>query len=564
MSKKMLSERNAEESNVVEASSNREAFSAFLPDRSELSHSSTPAQQSIEQRRSLESAQLNENSFEAVEIKPELPAQRMALRKEEQSGRGEDDSRPSLECFSPPPPRTLDSPESNTPMPRKLSEQKKVDEEPPAGGEITSPVQPAHCLAPKLKGNFSLPENRKAATGAGRRHAKERTTCPKCGKPFQNFSCLRRHVLSAHLEKPVVGCKICGKEFRYAARCFDKHVRSSHPESNNTDREYFADTKYASLVDHFLSESKKASPVRNLASNRENNGKASLVGKFLSVSKKATIRTSRASNGQNNGKNHPCPSCGREFTLFQSLQRHVLQAHLKKPLRVCSACGLGFSDSGDDTQRFKAHCQESHKNSTLVKLIGQLSLYRQEVKRFLSQKAGTSDYEQHENPSSPTPSLAQGSLLHPPEQEEKLGEDGTEQRNQTANLQLNPAAAEDLARLKKDFLQDEEDVDSSSSLEKSTSQCPRCGKRFKDAKSLRRHILGVHLEKPIVGCKICGKEFKSDGTGFHAHVASKHPGARPARENFTKTKYATLVDGFLSSRRKPGIKNAFVPRAAKR
>ena len=94
------------------------------------------------------------------------------------------------------------------------------------------------------------------------------------------------------------------------------------------------------------------------------------------------------------------------------LLRHVVRAHLKKPLCVCSSCGLGFRDGGCDYRRFKDHRRESHKIQTMSDLSGSCrSTVKKQSASFLLARLGLAAF-QFFDPGIPRTPLKTGSRLN--------------------------------------------------------------------------------------------------------------------------------------------------------
>ncbi|XP_070502446.1 uncharacterized protein [Chironomus tepperi] len=207
------------------------------------------------------------------------------------------------------------------------------------------------------------------------RHFDKKEKCPRCDLMFYTVAEVRSHIKRVHLP-PTVSCSYEGCEKKFATNeMMKKHVKIRHqklkefvcvecgcPFAQYNTMKRHMDTVHRSL--------RVQCPVENcgFSMKRKEKFRQHLIKYHKELdeeAREAAIKSLeyKSEEQQTHVTEFPCTECGKMFTKYHNLKRHVAKGHVKKvyPRRLfyCPLDNCSYKISGK--YRVKIHLQRKHQ-----------------------------------------------------------------------------------------------------------------------------------------------------------------------------------------------------------
>lgn len=185
-----------------------------------------------------------------------------------------------------------------------------------------------------------------------------------CGKAFSKLDSLRRHVNELHKGVRPFACQMCDKN--YGRRDYlDRHVKTHDPD--NQKKKTAANIDWATNTGILVAEDGK-----------QKNGFFSLNEKsfcFLGQEIKRVVKKKRKDIPAEEKK--IClwvlddgTACGKTFTKFDSLKRHVSEAHKGVRPFACTLCGKNYGRRDYLLRHLRSHNEAEVASISTTRIVG--------------------------------------------------------------------------------------------------------------------------------------------------------------------------------------------------
>ncbi|XP_052892874.1 zinc finger protein 729-like [Anopheles moucheti] len=176
-----------------------------------------------------------------------------------------------------------------------------------------------------------------------RSHANdEKFACPYCPHKTRYQKHLNTHIKTDHRKEVSKSCEICGIDF-FSQITYTKHMTSKHGAGEyecETCSKKFSQRKLFNI--HLRRAHRKDRPKR--------------PKKLCVICGARVTYISRHIQSHTQEKKYPCPHCSIEMVDSGNLARHVQSVHLKKSVKSCEICNIGFKYDVS----YKSHMLREH------------------------------------------------------------------------------------------------------------------------------------------------------------------------------------------------------------
>ncbi len=299
-----------------------------------------------------------------------------------------------------------------------------------------------------------------------------------CGKAFSKLDSLRRHVGELHKGQRPYACNLCEKS--YGRRDYlDRHMRTHEKKKRKAEEAAAA----------------AAASAEGGMDWGPNSG-VLMAGDEVPPPEPKVVKKKRKDIPPEEKKIclwilEDGTACGKTFTKFDSLKRHVSESHKSIRPYTCTLCGKNYGRRDYLLRHLKSHSEIDISNIAIQKVRNNPSNHPDNLLNS-SLGSGGGGGAGSTSTTSGLPNINFGTMVPQPQSNGGLS---------LSPIKINPVPGASAAALKRKAIEDKKTC--KWTLENGSI----CGRTFSKHDSLRRHIDELHKNiRPFV-CEICDKSY---------------------------------------------------------